>query len=254
MNLFRAVGIVIFLALAAAASRAATINVFAAASLTDALGEIDIAYEKLSGDKLVFNFAASGTLARQIEAGAPADIFFAADEAKADGLEMNGLLVSETRTNLLGNALVIISGLDPPTVRSPTDLTNAAIEHLALGDVKVVPAGTYARAYLEKLGLWPALEPKVVPCETVRAALAAVEAGNAQAGMVYKTDAAISKKVRVAFEVPISDGPKIRYPLALVKDGRQPVAAAKFLKYLAGPEAGSVFARRGFMVLSAGQK
>ena len=253
MSLFREVGIFLFLALAVAQSRAATINVFAAASLTDALGEIAFAYEKLSGDKLVFNFAASGTLARQIEAGAPADIFFAADEAKADALEKKGLLVSKTRTNILGNALVIITGPDSAAVHSPADLTNAALEHLALGDVKVVPAGTYAKAYLERLGLWSALEAKVVPCETVRAALAAVEAGNAQAGMVYKTDAAISKKVRVAFEVPVADGPKIRYPLALVKEGRQPAAAAKFLEYLTGAEAGAVFARRGFLVLSAGQ-
>ena len=120
-------------------NRAATVTVFAAASLTDSLKQIAADYEKTSGDKIIFNFAASGTLARQIEAGAPADIFFAADEAKADALEKKGLLVSGTRKSLLGN----ITGHRHPAgrgaIHSPADLTNAAIQHIALGDVKIVP-------------------------------------------------------------------------------------------------------------------
>jgi molybdate transport system substrate-binding protein len=231
--------------------QAATVTVFAAASLTDSLKQIAADYEKSSGDKIVFNFAASGTLARQIEAGAPADIFFAADEARADALEKKGLLVNDTRQSLLGNTLVIVTTPDTDAIHSPAELTNAAIQHLALGDEKVVPAGTYAKAYLEKIGVWPAVESKVVPCESVRAVLAAVESGNVDAGIVYKTDAAISKKVKVAFEVPAADGPKISYPLALIKDSPQPEAAKKFIAYLDSEPASAVFKQSGFIVLSS---
>jgi molybdate transport system substrate-binding protein len=230
---------------------AATVTVFAAASLTDSLKQVAPDYEKASGDKIVFNFAASGTLSRQIEAGAPADIFFSADETKADALEKKGLLVSGTRKSLLGNSLVIITTPDAAAIHSPSDLTNAVIQHLALGDVKIVPAGTYAKAYLEKIGVWPAVEPKVVPCENVRAVLAAVESGNVDAGIVYKTDAAISKKVKVAFEVPAADAPTISYPLALVKDSPQPEAAKKFISYLDSDAATAVFKQFGFIVRSS---
>ena len=228
---------------------AATVTVFAAASLADALKQIGADYERVSGDKIIFNFAASGTLARQIEAGAPADIFFSADEAKANGLEKEELLVNGSRKSLLGNALVIVTPPDAAAVHSPDELTNAAIQRLAIGDVKYVPAGTYAKIYLERKHLWRALEPKVVPCENVRAVLAAVASGNVDAGIVYKTDAAISKNVRVAFEVPAADGPKISYPLALVKDSPQPAAAGKFMKYLEAGAAVAVFQKFGFTVL-----
>ena len=245
------VGTMLFSALSL---RAATVLVFAAASLTESLQEIAAAYEKQSGDKIVFNFAASGTLARQIEEGAPADIFFSADEAKADALEKKGLLVKETRKSLLGNSLVIVTPPDSAAIQSPADLTNAAVKRVALGDTRIVPAGTYAKAYLEKSGLWPGVEPKVVPCENVRAVLAAVESGNVDAGVVYKTDAAISKKVKVAFEVPAADGPKISYPAALVANAPHPDAAKKFLGCLTGSEADAVFARHGFIVLSTAGK
>jgi molybdate transport system substrate-binding protein len=230
---------------------AAEVTVFAAASLTDSLKQIAADYEKTSGDKIVFNFAASGTLARQIEAGAPADIIFSADETRADALEKKGLLVSKTRKSLLGNTLVIILALDAAPIHSVAELTNAAVQHLALGDAKVVPAGTYAKIYLEKMQLWPAVEAKVVPCESVRAVLAAVESGNVDAGIVYKTDAAISKKVKVAFEVPAADGPEISYPLALVKDAPQPAAAKKFIAYLDSNAAAAVFRQFGFLVKSS---
>ncbi len=229
---------------------AAQVTVFAAASLTDSLKQIGADYEKTSGDKIVFNFAASGTLARQIEAGAPADIFFSADAAKADALAKQGLLVSETRESLLGNTLVIVTAPDAPAIHSPADLTNTAIQRVAIGDVKIVPAGTYAKACLKKIGMWPAVELKVVPCESVRAVLAAVESGNVDAGIVYKTDAAISKRVKVAFEVPAADGPDISYPLALLKDAPQPDAAKKFIAYLKSNAAAAVFKQFGFIMLS----
>ena len=238
----------------AAQLRAAQVTVFAAASLTESLQEIAAAYEKQSGDKIVFNFAASGTLARQLAEGAPADIVFFADEARADALEKNGLLVKETRQSRLGNSLVMVALPDGPAVHSPADLTNAFVRRVALGEVKIVPAGTYAKVYFEKSGLWAAIEPKVVPCENVRAVLAAVESGNVDAGVVYKTDAAISKKVKVVFEVPAADCPKISYPVALVASAPQPEAAKHFLGYLAGNETGAVFARYGFIVLPAAGK
>lgn len=230
---------------------AATVTVFAAASLTESLKEIASTYEQETGDKIVFNFAASGTLARQIEAGAPADIFFSADESKADDLERKGLIVKGTRQSRLQNSLVIVAQPDVTNIHSPADLTNAAIQRIALGDVKTVPAGTYAQTYFEKCGLWSALGPKIIPCENVRAVLAAVESGNVDAGAVYKTDAAISKKVKVAFEVPVSDGPKISYPLALLANAPQPQAANKFLDYLWGNQARSVFLRYRFGVVTS---
>jgi molybdate transport system substrate-binding protein len=230
-------------------AHAAEITVFAAASLTDSLKEIAAAYGKNSGDKIVFNFGASSTLARQIEAGAPADIFFSADEAQMDGLAKKGLIDPATRKSRLGNSLVVVIPNDSTLqIKSANDLTNASVKQIALADPKAVPAGVYAKAWLEKFQLWPAIEPKVVPTENVRAALAAVASANADAGVVYKTDAAISKNVKVAYEVPRDESPDISYPMALVKSPQQPEAARKFLNYLSAEEAGQVFARYGFLL------
>jgi molybdate transport system substrate-binding protein len=252
MNPFLLPILAISFMLAASAAPAAQVTVFAAVSLSDSLKEIAAVYEKQTGDKIILNFGASSTLARQIEEGAPADIFFSADEAKMDGLEKKGLIVKETRRSRLSNLLVIVTTSDSSlAIASPKALASPSVKRLALGDPKAVPAGLYAREYLTKLGLWSAVEKKVVPCENVRAVLAAVESGNVDAGFVYKTDAAISRKVRIVLEVAAQDGPQISYPLALVKDARQPAAAKKLLDYLAGPEAGKVFARRGFILLPA---
>jgi molybdate transport system substrate-binding protein len=227
--------------------RAAEVTVFAAASLTDSLKEIAANYEKQSGDKITFNLGASSTLARQIEAGAPADIFFSADEAQMDGLAKKDLIEPATRKSRLGNALVVVVAADSPLqIQSAGDLTNSAVKQIALADPKAVPAGVYAKAWLTRQQLWPAIEPKVVPTENVRAALAAVESGNVEAGVVYKTDAGISKKVKVAYEVPRADGPDISYPMAMVKESKQPDAAKNFLNYLDSKEAGDIFKKFGF--------
>ena len=231
-------------------SPAASVTVFAAASLTVSLREIAVAYEQLTGDKIILNLGASRTLAWQIEAGAPADIFFSADEAMADALEQQGLLVKGTRQSRLSNVLVIVVTPEGAlAIHSARDLADAKVKRIAMGDPKTVPNGLYFRRYLEKLQLWAAVAPKVLPTDNVRAALAAVEAGNADAGMVYKTDAASSKKVKVAWEVPRGEGPKISYSMALVKDAPQPAAAKKFLAFLASEKAGRVFAKSGFIVL-----
>jgi len=228
----------------------AEVRVFAAASLSDALKEIASDYERQSRDKVVLNLGASSTLARQIEEGAPADIFFSADEAKMNGLQSKGLIVSGTRRARLSNILVIVIAAEQgAVVASPKDLARAGVKRIALGDPRSVPIGVYARSYLEGLSLWKAVAPKVVATENVRAALAAVEAGNADASIVYKTDAAISKKVRVVFEVPRQAGPKISYPMAIVKGAPEPQAATKFLAQLGSEDAAKVFRKFGFIVI-----
>jgi len=233
---------------------AATVTVFAAASLTDSLREIATAYEKQTGDRIVFNLAGSGTLTRQIEEGAPADLFFSADEARMDNLEKRGFLVRETRRSRLSNSLVIVVPSDSPLgIISAKDLAEPRVKRVALGDPRTVPVGSYTREYLERLKLWSAVRPKGVPCESARAVLAAVESGNVEAGVVYKTDAAPSKQVRVAVEVPINEGPKISCPMALLRDSRQPEVAKKFLDYLRSDAAGEVFKRHGFIVLNSGK-
>lgn len=231
-------------------SQAAEINVSAAASLSDALRAIATNYEKQSGDKLVFNLGASSTLARQIEAGAPADIFFSADEAKMNGLEKKGLIDTTTSRSRLSNSLVVVVPFDSQaTVSNAFALTNASFKKIALADPKAVPAGIYTKLWLDKFQLWPLIEPKVVPTENVRAALAAVESGNVEASVVYLTDAKIAKKVRIAYTVPAADAPKISYPCALLKETKQPGAARNFLKYLDTPAAGDIFKQFGFVLI-----
>jgi molybdate transport system substrate-binding protein len=232
----------------ALSAHAAVINVFAAASLSDALREIAKPYQAATGDELRFNFGASSTLAVQIKQGAPADIFFSADEAKMDDLAKASLLTTDTRRSLLSNTLVIVVNADRgAAVSSPGDLTKPAITRVALAEPGTVPAGIYAKAYLEKAGLWKIVAAKVIPTENVRGCLAAVESGNVDAGLVYKTDALISKEVKIAYEIPANDGPGISYPLAVLKASKQAEAARRFANYLATPEARAVFTRFGFL-------
>ena len=236
------------IAVLALAARAAELNVFAAASLTDALKEIARTYEPASGDKLRFNFGASSTLAVQIKQGAPADVFFSADEAKMNDLAKAGLIAADTRKTLLANTLVIVVSREGgPKIAAPADLANPAIGRIALGEPRTVPVGVYGKQWLEKIGLWAKIAERIVPTENVRASLAAVESGNVGAGIVYKTDALISKKVKIAYELPAADGPAITYPAAVLKDAKQPEAARKFAAYLAGPESKAVFAKYGFL-------
>lgn len=247
----RLLGLIVLAAvlLGGPALRAADVNFYAAASLTDSLREIATNYEKQSGDKILFSFGASSTLARQIQEGAPADLFFSADEAKMDALEKAGRIVRETRRSRLGNSLVVIVAADSSLkINSLADLAGAPVKRLALADPKTVPAGIYSRECLENLKLWTGVEQKIVPTDNVRAALAAVESGNVEAGMVYKTDAAISRKVKVAYVVPAADSPVISYPLALVQDAPHAGPARKFLDYLNSDAAGKAFEKFGFVI------
>jgi len=228
--------------------RAAEIMMFAAASLSDAVREIASEYLEKSGDKIVFNFASSSTLARQIAEGARADLFFSADEEKMDELEKKGLIRKETRSSLLSNSLVIVVPTDSSLgIKTAGDLRKA--KRIALAETGSVPAGIYARKYLEQARLWAELEKRVIPTENVRASLAAVESGNADAAVVYKTDAAISHKVKVAYEVPRQAAPRISYPVAVLTEARSAKPAEKFLEYLRSPEGRKKFVRFGFIVL-----
>jgi molybdate transport system substrate-binding protein len=229
-----------------------TLSVFAAASLTDSLQEIAAGYTKESGNKVVFNFGASSFLARQIEEGAAADIFFSADEARMDALQGRGLIAPETRKSHLSNTLVVVVAADSELqMKSAADLADARFKRLALADPQTVPAGIYARKYFQQTKLWPLLEAKVVPTDNVRAALSAVESGNVEAGIVYKTDAAFSRKVKIAYEIPQREGPFISYPMAVLKGAAHPESARQFLKYLTSAEADRVFRKFGFIVLNS---
>jgi molybdate transport system substrate-binding protein len=227
---------------------AAELHVFAAASLSDALKEIASGYEKATGEQLVLNLGASSTLARQIQEGAPADLFLSADEEKMDGLEKEKLLLPGSRRSILSNTLVVVVPADSTLkISGPADL--AAVRALALAEPKTVPAGIYAREYLQKKGLWDRISSRVIPIENVRAALAAVESGNVDAGIVYKTDAGISKKVKIAYEVPRAESPRISYPFAVLAGSERKEAASKLLDYLHSPAALAIFRRYGFLIL-----
>jgi molybdate transport system substrate-binding protein len=227
---------------------AAELRVFAAASLTDALKEIAPEYEKSAGDELVLNLGASSTLVRQIQEGAPADLFLSADEEKMNGLEKRKLLLPGTRKSVLSNTLVVVVPVDSSLkIAGPADL--ATVRALALAEPQTVPAGIYAKEYLKSKGLWSKVIDRVVPTENVRAALAAVESGNVDAGIVYKTDARISKKVKIAYEVPKAESPKISYPFAVLAASERKEAARKLLGYLHSPPALAVFRKYGFLIL-----
>lgn len=227
------------------------LTVFAAASLTDVLKEIGKDYEKSTGVKVSFNFAASNLLARQIDEGAPADLFLSADEASMDRLDRRRRLAPGTRKSLLSNTLVVVVPADSTlTLTRAEDLAGSQVRVLALAEPQTVPAGIYAKQYLQSKKLWQKVIDRVVPTENVRACLAAVAGGNAEAGIVYKTDAAISNKVKIAFEVPESEGPRISYPVALVAESTRLPAAQKLLAYLESEAALAVFRRFGFKVLT----
>lgn len=225
----------------------ATLQVHAAASLSDALTEIATLYERETGTVIRFNFGGSSMLERQIVEGAPGDIFLSADEAKMDLLADEGLIVSSTRTPLLSNALVVIVPRDEPVGPAGTAVLLRA-KRIAIAEPESVPAGIYARKYLERAGLWEKLRGRMVPTDNVRGALAAVEAGNVDAAIVYRTDALISKQVRVAAELTDRNAVPISYPVAVLSHSAHLAEARRFLNYLRGAEARAVFVKYGFVV------
>ena len=215
--------------------------VLAAASLQGPLEEVAAAWASEGHATPVLSFAATSALARQIEEGAPADVFLSADEEWMDLVEERGLLRTETRKDLLGNRLVLVTQRGG-AVRSLATLGDG---RLALADPNAVPAGKYARAALERLGEWQAVEDRMVPAENVRAALALVERGEAALGIVYATDAQASDRVEVVRKLPEASHPSIRYPAAVLGASDHPEAAG-FLAFLLSAEARRIFAAHGF--------
>jgi molybdate transport system substrate-binding protein len=223
-----------------------TLVVFAASSTADALTEIGAGYEARTGRKVRFTFGGSSELARQLESGAQADVFLSADVEKMDALARAGKVVGASRRDLLSNVLVVVVPKDSATVLArASDL--ASLKKIATGETTTVPIGIYARRWLESAGAWEAVKPNIVATIDVRAALAAVETETVDAAIVYKTDALVSTRVRIALEVPAGEGPEIAYPIAALVGGQE-AAAAAFLDELRGTDARAVFTRRGFIV------
>lgn len=234
---------------------AAEVTVFAAASLNDVLTELAQKYEKASGNHVRFSFAASSTLAKQIESGAPASLFISADEGWMDFIGVRGLTVPGTRRDLLGNRLVLV---EPATAHDDIVLARGfdlaarlgANGRLAVGDPSNVPAGIYAREALTHLGMWDGLKSRLASTDSVRSALALVERAETPFGIVYSTDAVVSKGVRVAATFPDSSHQPITYPVAVLKAGDNPIAR-DFENFLESPSSAAVFQRYGFSTLTA---
>ena len=226
------------------------LKVFAAASLTDVLGEIGRGWAAAGRPAPKFTFAPSSTLARQIEAGAPASVFASADEQWADYLEQRHLLAPGSRRDLLTNTLVLVvpkDGARQVTIDKDLDLVTllGSDGRIATGDPAHVPVGIYAEAALKSLGLWDRVQARLARADSVRSALLLVERGEAPAGIVYATDAAISTGVSVAGTFPAGSYPPVTYPFAVVQANDTP-AARQFLDFLAGPDARAAFSRAGF--------
>lgn len=227
------------------------IVVFAAASLTNALQEVGADFMKSSPLAVKFSFAASSTLARQIENGAPAAVFFSADEEWMNYLQSRGLIQPATRHDVLGNRLVLVApAASRLTLHVGPDfpiLAALAGGRLAIGDPDGVPAGRYAHEALDKLGVWTQVADHLARADSVRSALALVDRGEAPLGIVYQTDASIDDAVRVVAVFPDDTHRPITYPIALVSGA--PADAAEFSAYVRSPAAGAVFARYGFVPL-----
>lgn len=228
-----------------------SLDVYAATSTRDALQALEAAYEHEHQVELVFNFGASSDLSKQIVAAAKADVFLSADELEMDVLEKEGLVATGTRRALLSNQLVVVEPAGGTSLFTkpfaPTQLADERVKRVSLGDVATVPAGRYAKAWLESTGAWQAIEARVLPAIDARAALAAVESGGAQAGIVYRTDAARSTKARAVFAVPFAQGPPISYPVAAIAGRPEEARARAFVAFLGTNAALDVFEAHGFV-------
>lgn len=235
-----------------AAAQDKSITVFAAASMKNALDDVNAAYTKATGVKVVPSYAASSALAKQIESGAPADVFVSADLKWMDYLVDKKAIKTDTRVNLLGNKLVLIapkdSKIDNVTIGQGFDLAKLAGDgRIATGDVKAVPVGLYAKAALEKLGAWAAAESKFAMADNVRAALLLVSRGEAALGIVYETDAKVDPGVKIIGTFPENSHPPVTYPVAATANAKPEVAS--YLSFLRSQAAKSTFEKYGFTFL-----
>jgi len=240
---------------APAVAQGRDVLVFAAASLKNALDEAAAQWQRASGKKVAISYAASNTLIKQIEQGAPADMFISADLDWMDYGQQKGLIKPDTRSNLLGNRLVLVAPKDSnisASIQPGFDLA-ALLKggRLAMGNVDAVPAGKYGKAALEKLGAWDGVKDKIAQAESVRAALVLVSRGEAPLGIVYQTDAASDPTVKIIGTFPENTHPPIIYPIALTKESTNPEALA-FLNFIRSAAARPIFERQGFTVLAPG--
>lgn len=221
----------------------------AAASLKDILEEIKPLYQQSKPNvKISYNFGSSGALQQQIEQGAPADIFISAAKKQVDALEQKGLLVAGTRNIIAKNRLVLVVPNNFVGVTSFYNLQDAKVKKIAIGEPRSVPAGQYAQQVLEKLKIWNQVKPKLVFANNVRQVLASVETGNAEAGLVYVTDAKISNKVKIVVAADEKYHSAIIYPLAVVKRSKNLAAAKEFSQFLSSEQAKTVFKKYGFIL------
>ena len=233
------------------AQRGEEVLVSAATSLTEVMQRLAAVYQARTGTRVTLNFGASNTLARQIAAGAPVDLFISADEAQMNAV--GAQIASDTRIDLLSNQLAVAVPADRSVaIASARDLADPAIRRIALGDPAAVPAGVYAKRYLERAGVWARIAPKVIPAGSVRLALAAVENGAADAAIVYRTDVAAARGARLAFVVPAGDAPRIVYPAAVVRSAPHTQEAKQLLAFLRRGEAAGIFRAAGFIPLAGG--
>jgi len=217
-------------------------------SLKESLQEIAGLYQRQQPQaSIAYNFGGSGTLQRQIEQGAPVDVFASASAREMDALQAKGLVIVETRRNIAVNEVVLIVPLDSQAVSGFGDLAAPRVKRIALGEPASVPAGKYAKETLASLNLWGQIQPKLVFAQDVRQVLEFVASGNADAGMVYRTDAQITDRVKVVAAAPESSHSPIVYPAAVLKASRHLDQAKQFVEFLAGPEAQIALARHGFI-------
>jgi molybdate transport system substrate-binding protein len=248
-----AIAALVALPLSHAAAQEQTLTVFAAASMKTALDDANAAYTKASGVKVVASYAASSALAKQIEQGAPADVFISADLQWMDYVAQKNLIKPDTRVNLLGNKLVLIapadSKLQKVVIAKPFDIAKlAGDDRIAVADVKAVPAGLYAKAALENLDGWKAAEPKLAMAENVRATLSFVARGETPIGIVYATDAKAEPKVKIVGVFPDGSHPPVVYPVAATSTTAS-AATVKYLDFLRAGPAKAIFEKYGFSFL-----
>lgn len=229
--------------------KAITITVSAAISLKTALQTIQPLYQRQTPNiQIAYNFGGSGALQRQIEQGAPADIFISAAAKQMNALQAQNLILPATRHNLLTNQLVLIVPRNASGIQGFNQLTDPSVKRIAIGEPRSVPAGQYAQEVFQKLGIWEQIKPKSILANNVRQVLAAVASGNADAGVVYKTDTIGTPQVKVVTIADANLHSPIVYPIAVLKSSQQPLAAQAFIQYLVSQEARTVFEKDGFAI------
>ena len=226
-----------------------TVVVSIAMSLSEVMERIVFEYEQETQERVVLNAGGSDTLATQIINGAPIDLFISADKNQMDRLQEQSMIQLASRRDLLSNELVLIATADNHSlVNHFNDLMKPEVRRIAIGDPSAVPVGVYAKEYLSAIGLWNEIRDRIVPTRNVQAVVSTVASGHAEVGMVYRTDAMRSSNVRIAAPVPRSEGPVIRYPVAITSGSANQFSAQQFLDYLLQEQAQHIFQSAGFTI------